>query len=154
MNIRDKIFGGKLLDVEFIILTTIQEIMLSPLKIAELGDATKANAVKEGLVTNLDSFFSRILFAEMGKDTTEYKTARDKIIAKWRESIGRGNSPPMEIIDDLFKLTVETMAKERLFKTRRYVYFAYHWKQGQMLDLERLEQEDAMLQEGEGADED
>ena len=63
-NFKDKLFSAKALDIEQIILNSIDQIMLSPLKVAELGDAVKVNRMMEGLVLNLDAFVSRILLAE------------------------------------------------------------------------------------------
>lgn len=142
-NFRDKILGARLLDVEQILLETIEQIMLAPLKIAELGDATKANAVMEGLVLNLDAFFSRVVLSEEGRDTAEYQRQRNSLIEQWGVSAEMRKAPTIETVRDLFKVTVEEMARERLFRTRRYVYFGFHWKQGKQVKLDELEKLEA-----------
>ena len=137
-NFKDKLFTAKSLDIEQIILNSVDQIMLSPLKVAELGDAIKVNRMTEGLVLNLDAFVSRILLAEEGFEDSAYQKARIAIVEKWPKE---GN-PNMELVRDLFKLTIEELQKRRLFKMRRYTYFGMGWKKTQKLNLEAMQKQD------------
>lgn len=147
-NYRDKLFSAKALDIEQIILSTVDQIMLSPLKVAELGDAVKVNRMTEGLVLNLDAFVSRILLAESGFEDSPYQKERVEIIEKWPVE----GAPNMELVRDLFKLTIEELQKRRLFKMRRYTYFGMGWRNSQKLDLEKMQKQDEI--EGEPGEED
>lgn len=144
---RDKLFAAKALDIEQIILNVVDQIMLSPLRVAELGDSTKANAVTEGLVLNLDAFVSRILLTEEGVEDNEYQKKRLGLIGRWPKD----GSPNMELVRDMFKLTIEALQKRRLFRMRRHVYFGMGWKKTQKPDLEAIQKQEEV--EGEPGEE-
>ncbi len=144
---KDKLFAAKSLDIEQIILTTVEQIMLSPLKVAEIGDATKVNRMTEGLVLNLDAFVSRILLAEEGFEDSPYQKERVDIINGWPVE----GPPNMEKVRDLFKLTIEEIQKRRLFKMRRYTFFGVGFKKWQKVNLEEIEKQDEL--EGEPGEE-
>ena len=146
-NYREKLFAAKSLDIEQIILTAINEIMVAPLKIAELGDIAKVNAMMEGLVLNLDAFVSRILLTEEHFADSKYQKDRTKIIETWPTD----SKPNMNLVRDLFKLTVEALQERRLFKVKRYSYFGMGWKKTQKINLEEMQKQDEL--EGEPGEE-
>lgn len=150
-NYRDKLFAPRALDVETIILETIEKIQLAPLMIAELGDATKTNAVQQGLILNLDSLVKTVLTANRSTAFLEdYMKRRTSLLSSW--PTGYAN-PPMEKVDELYRLTLEAIAKERLFKMRHHVAFAVGFLAGQQPDLEKMAAEEDLEEEERGEDE-
>lgn len=137
-NFKQKLFSAKSLDIEQIVLNAVDQIMLSPLKVAELGDATKVNRMTEGLVLNLDAFVSRILLAEEAIEDSDYQKKRKAIIERWPKD----TVPNMELVRDLFKLTIEELQKRRLFKVRRQSYFGMGWKKKQQANLNALQKQE------------
>lgn len=139
-NLREKMFSAKFLDVEQIVLNLINEINLAPIKAGELGDFTKANSVMQGMVLNLDAFVSTVLAAGSGSDLTAYFEKRGGIVDRW--NAGLPKDPSMETVRELYKVNLEVLASERLFKMRRYTYFGFHWKRGMQANLDRLQEEE------------
>lgn len=123
--------------MEQIILHLIDEIGLSAIKVAQFGDATLANATFVSLVLNLDNFLFPILTSDGSKDWDDYKQERNVIYKKWPEKTSAVNEAR-----ELYKLCVSILAKQRLFKVKRYSSFGIGWQQGQRVDMEKLNKED------------
>ena len=86
LNFQSRLFRPQALDIEQIILHLIDEIGLSAVKVAQLGDAKQANTVFIMLVLNLDNFLYPILTADDSKEWSEYRKKRKAIYDKWPES--------------------------------------------------------------------
>ena len=144
---RDRLFKPQALDMEQIVLHLIEAINLSAIMVKDVGNASQANSVFTALVLNLDSFVYPILSSE-GREFGDYEDRRKQIKDTWDKSSDEGSSP-YSSARKLYMLTVETLAKERLFKVRRLVYFGYGWKVGQNVKVEKLLEEEEKLGETE-----
>jgi hypothetical protein len=136
-SFRQKLFKPQFLDIEQIILHMIEAISLSALLVKDVGDAKQANAAFTALVLNLDSFVFPLLTAEDQINWTKYITDRKMITDKWKITQDAGESPSNSA-RELYKLTVETLARQRLFKVRRMVYFGVGWYRGQQINMNEL----------------
>jgi hypothetical protein len=138
---REKFLAGKVLDLEQIVLSAVNEIILAHSRVAQLGDASQANVIYTGLVLNLDAFVRPLIHQYVHSKATKqwYETKRVEIAKRW--PIG-GDNPNLVDVRSLFSLTIEVLARERVFKMRRWTFFGEGWKEGQQVDVDTMVQED------------
>ncbi len=136
-NFQSRLFRPQALDIEQIMLHMIDEIGLSAVKVAQLGDATQANTVFIMLVLNLDNFIFPILTADGSRNWDDYKKERKSIYDTWPDKTSAINEARQ-----LYKLSISILAKQRLFKVKRYSSFGIGWQQGHQIDMENLNKED------------
>jgi hypothetical protein len=147
----EKLFPAKFLDVEQIILNLIDKAGQSALMVNDVGDMTKTNAVFESLVLNLDAFVKALFTSDSTRDWSEYLDERKKIIGEWPDEPKR---PNVALVRRLYSLTIYTVAKQRLFRMKRQVYFGVAWKLKQEANLQKLQEEEEKEGEEEEPDED
>jgi hypothetical protein len=142
-NVRQKILRGEMLDVEQIILHLVDAIGLSALFITDPWDTSKANAIFTTLVLNLDNFVYPLLFAENFVTLQPYLESRKRIIEAWAEAKVRREGNDIDFARELYMLTIKTLAEQRVFKTKREIYFGFGWLKEQQFELEQqLEKEE------------
>jgi hypothetical protein len=147
-NVRQKILRGEALDIEQIILHLIDAIGLSALFITDPWDTSKANAIFTTLVLNLDNFVYPLLFAENFVTLKPYLESRERIIEAWAEAKARRENNDIDFARELYMLTVKTLAEQRVFKTRREMYFGFGWLKEQQFELEQQLEKEEMAESG------
>jgi hypothetical protein len=109
---------------EMVTLNMIDRIMASPMFLTPEADPTKAHALAKEMVTYFDKWVSSILKVDDTRDFSDYTKRREKIISDWNKA--QKSNDKVEALNcahDLFGLTVEILAQQRLFRIRRFSHF-------------------------------